>query len=101
MGCLLHESSLIQAFVKSNDQGVDPEKLVMTGLLHCRYETVREEFKESLGALCRRPASKSSGNAEGILEFTLRLLSQNFSSIAEHPCQQFLELFSELLDLYC
>ena len=31
----------------------------------------------------------------------MRLLSQNFSVISKYSCQQFLELFSELLDLYC
>lgn len=101
VGCLLHENGLIKAFVQSEGQEVDAERLVLAGLLHCPYETVREEFKESLGALCRRPTSDAVDDGFGALEFTLRLLSQNFSSISKYSCQQFLELFSELLDLHC
>ena len=56
VGCLLHKSGLIKAFVQSEGQEVNAEDLVLAGLLRCPYETVREEFKESLGALCRRPA---------------------------------------------
>ena len=87
--------------MQAKGEDVDAEKLVLAGLLHCPYESVREEFKESFGALCRRPVGKSTANTPGILEFTLRLLSQNFASISDYSCQQFLELFSELLDLYC
>lgn len=60
---------------------------------------MREEFKESLGALCR-PAGKAA-DGFGALEFTLRLLSQSFHLISQYSCQQFLELFSELLDQHC
>lgn len=101
VGCLLHKSGLIKAFVQSEGQEVNAEDLVLAGLLRCPYETVREEFKESLGALCRRPAGEGASEGFGALEFTLRLLSQNFSVISKYSCQQFLELFSELLDLYC
>jgi hypothetical protein len=100
VGCLLHKSGLIKAFVQSEGE-VNAEALVLAGLLQCPYETVREEFKESLGALCRKPAGKAASEACGALEFTLKLLSQSFSLISKYSCQQFLELFSELLDQHC
>jgi len=98
VGCLLHKSGLVKAFVESKDQEVNAEHLILGGLLRCPYETVREEFKASLGALCHKSAGSEVSPGFGTREFTLKLLSQNFSLISKYSCQQFLELFSELLD---
>ena len=100
VGCLLHENGLIKAFVQSEGQEVDAERLVLAGLLHCPYETVREEFKESLGALCRRPTSDAVDDGFGALEFTLRLLSQNFSSISPPTSRGWKSLALVFLSLF-
>lgn len=77
-----------------------PDEFLLTGLLYCPYETVREEFKQSFGALCRQGRGVDSSAQESPLDFVLGLLSQNFSLISEYPCKQYFELFCELLDKY-
>ena len=97
VGCLLHRDDLFHEFVESRDLEVRADDFVLTGLLYCRYETIREEFKQSLGALCRKPKSAEPGS-EPPLDVILKLLSSNFSLISEYPCKQYFELFCELLD---
>lgn len=77
---------------------MEATEFLLAGLLQCPYETVREGFRQSLAALCRK--TQPAGPAGGLtaLAFTLKLLSTNFALISKHPCQQYLELFSELLD---
>ena len=97
VGCLLHRDDLFQEFAESKDLQVTADDFVLMGLLYCRYETVREEFKQSLGALCGKPRSAEPGS-QPPLDVILKLLSANFSLISEYPCKQYFELFCELLD---
>ena len=55
VGCLLHSDNLFNEFLESKDLDVKSDEFLLTGLLYCPYETVREEFRQSLGALCRKP----------------------------------------------
>lgn len=100
VGCLLHRGELFQEFVESAWQGVKSEEFLLAGLLFCPYETVREEFKQSLGALCRKLPGKEDSTTITPLAYTLKLLGSNFSLISEYPCRQYFELFCELLDKY-
>lgn len=100
VGCLLHRGDLLKEFVQPTDQQVKPDEFLLTGLLYCPYETVREEFKQSFGALCRQSRSETAIEQESPLDFVLGLLSKNFSLISEYPCKQYFELFCELLDKY-
>jgi hypothetical protein len=45
VGCLLHRADLFNEFIKPSDSQVQPNEFLLTGLLYCPYETVREEFK--------------------------------------------------------
>ena len=98
VGCLLHRSDLFQEFVEPRDQDLASDELLLTGLLYCPYETVREEFKQSLSALCLRVRPVSEPGRVSPLDCTLKLLSSNFSLISEYPCKQYFELFCELID---
>jgi ubiquitin carboxyl-terminal hydrolase 34 len=95
VGCLLHRGDLFQEFVEPEDPDVDPAELLLAGLLYCPYETVREGFRQSFSALCSRVRP---GDGPSPLDWTLRLLSRNFSLISEYPCQQYFALFCELID---
>ena len=96
VGCLLHRNELFAEFAKPADSALKPEEFLLTGLLYCPYETVREDFKQSLSALCSKDRNGQAG--PNPLDFTLQLLSSNFSLISEYPNKQYFELFCELLD---
>jgi hypothetical protein len=98
VGCLLHRGELFEEFLEPSHEGQPkPDEFLLTGLLYCPHEAVREEFRASLSALCSktRPGSSVSPSP---LDSTLRLLSSNFSLISEYACTQYFELFCELLD---
>ena len=98
VGCLLHRSDLFHEFVEPMDPEVDTNEFVLSGLLYCPYETVREEFRQSLAALCCMAPDRKHPGQRTPLDFILKLLSVNFSLISEYPCKQYFELFRELLD---
>lgn len=97
-GCLLHSGELFDEFIKPIDADIDTDQFVLAGLLYCPYETVREEFRQCLAAICRRAPDQAQPEKTKPLDFILKLLSVNFSLISEYPCKQYFELFCELLD---
>jgi hypothetical protein len=100
VGCLLHRSELFQEFTEPREPGFSAEEFLLTGLLYCSYETVREDFRQTLSALCataRGPAQVEQANP---LASVLQLLSSNFSLISAYPSKQYFELFCELMDRF-
>lgn len=89
VGCLLHRGELLDAFLSNP---AEAEAFILAGLLFCPYESVREDFRQSLSALCAAKSQKSA------LSSILQLLARNFSLISSYPCKQYFELFCELLD---
>ena len=87
VGCLLHRSDLFLEFMQPQDPNIKPNELLLAGLLFCPYETVREEFKQSLSTLCFKVRTKSAPGQLSPLDNTLKLLSSNFSLISEYPCK--------------
>lgn len=83
-GCLLHRSELFKEFTELKDDSSNSDKLLLSGLLYCRYENVRQEFKESLEALCSKSAKDQVPKP---LDHILNLLSKNFSLISEYSCK--------------
>ena len=75
----------------------DIERLVMSGLLYCTEENIRQSFKTTLLDVARNLISVETESALG---FFIRLLSKNFYKISDHFCRQFFELFNELIDLH-
>jgi len=63
----------------------------MHGVLYCREEKVRQDFKAALSAIAKQRVA---------LSFMIKILSANFSKISDFPCVQFFELYNELIDLY-
>jgi len=72
---------------------------VLSGLLQCPHERIREEFKSTFGCLAKKLTHISEG-IETPLEFLLKILSAKFAMISEYPCKQFFELFCEIIDLH-
>ncbi len=100
VGCILHKNELMNDFYNFSSPTIPSfDQFVLEGLLLCKQEKVREEFKQSLSCL-----SKSVLNASVVRElplfYLLRLLGDKFSIISEYPCKQFFELFCELIDQY-
>jgi hypothetical protein len=95
---LLHRGELYHAFAEPAEGGPNPDEFLLTGLLYCPYETVREEFKQTLSALCSSAGPKMATDQLSPLHRTLKLLSNNFSLISQYPCKQYFELFCELID---
>jgi hypothetical protein len=95
---LLHRGDLLKEFIKPTDTSIKADEFLLTGLLYCPYEAVREGFRQSLAALCHAAPGQEQAGESSALDFTLKLLSANFSLISEYPCKQYFELFCELLD---
>ena len=64
---------------------------IMHGVLYCKEEKIRQDFKTALSVLGRHSEA---------LSFLIKILSANFSQISDFPCVQFFELFNELIDLF-
>lgn len=64
---------------------------IMHGVLYCKEEKVRHDFKTAL-SVC--------GHHNTALSFLIKILSSNFSQISDFPCVQFFELYNELIDLF-
>ena len=94
----MHSGALFDEFIKPLDAEVVADQFVLSGLLYCPYETVREEFRQCLAAICRMAPDQTQPEKTKPLDFILKLLSVNFSLISEYPCKQYFELFCELLD---
>lgn len=98
VGCILHKNELLNDFY--GFKGIDdPEQFVLSGLLYCPHERIREEFKSSFSCLARK-LTHISGVKTTPLAFLLKLLSGKFSIISDYPCKQFFELFCEIIDLH-
>ncbi len=63
----------------------------MHGVLFCKEEKIRQDFKTALSVL---------GRHDEALSFLIKILSANFSQISDYPCVQFFELYNELIDLF-
>jgi len=64
---------------------------IIWGVLYCKEEKIRQDFKSALSAI---------GRHENALSFLIKILSANFNQIDDYPCVQFFELYNELIDLF-
>ena len=96
--CLLNREELFTEFIESKDSDIKVDDFILSGLLFCPYDTVREEFSEALGAICRQKPKNPA--AVKPLDYVIKLLVTNFGLISENPSQQYFALFCELLDQY-
>lgn len=65
---------------------------VLTGLLKCSEEKIRQEFGATFSTLAKE--------LQPVHSYLLKLLSDNFYQINEYPCRQFFDLFNELIDIH-
>jgi hypothetical protein len=93
IGCLLYKPELFLDFLTFDKI----EELIMSGILYCSAEKIREDFKFTLLELAKQLQTSESESALG---FQLKLLSKNFHKISLYPCRQFFDLFNELIDYY-
>jgi hypothetical protein len=61
------------------------DEVVMSGLLYCSAEKIREDFKFTLLELAKQLLSPFE--TESALGFQLKLLSKNFHKISLYPCR--------------
>ena len=96
--CILFEPSLFAAF-KAMDAYQHPDiksagDFIMTGLLYSPVEKIRSTFRDVFSAIASRCSDENS------LDFSISLLSSNFSKISEYPCRQFFSCFNDIVDVY-
>lgn len=96
--CLLNREELFTELIESKDSDFKVDKFILSGLLFCPYDSVREEFSVALGAICRQ--KPKDPKALKPLDYILTLLVENFGLISENPSQQYFALFCQLLDQY-
>lgn len=56
----------------------------MTGTLYCSDQKIREEFRQSLSALCKKWNVNDTDNNP--LNVVMQVLSENFSQISDYSC---------------
>ena len=102
VGCILHKSHLWNDFMNFKSDGEltvkSSDDFIMTGLLCCSYDKIREEFKQSLDSLSHKLAADKNIQRPPLF-YLLNLLSENFHLISKYQCKQYFELFCELIDL--
>jgi hypothetical protein len=76
VGCALHKNELFSDFLQTPNH----DDFVLQGLLYCKQEKVREEFKQSLGVLSHKLLRAEKDQSP--LLYLLKLLSSNFSIIS-------------------
>lgn len=59
--------------------------MVMSGLLYCSEEKIRQEFQITLLRLAKSLAV--DGETNSVHGFLLKLLSKNFHKISQYPCR--------------
>ena len=101
-GCLLHKPVLINDFYSFKDYSTTIRScndFILTGLLYCPYEKVREEFRVTLVSISQQLLSNAQIQ-EPPLYYLLRLLCDNFALINQYQCKQYFEMFCDLIDFY-
>lgn len=98
VGAILNRPELLQHLVefksKTTPQIESGKDFIIQGLLICTEDKIRQDFKNSLNALCQN-LFKDDQNA---LAFVLNSLANNFSEISNRPCAEFFDLFNTLID---
>jgi hypothetical protein len=76
---------------KGDNNIKDSSDFLMHGVLYCKEEKIRQDFKTALAVV---------GRHSDALSFMIKILSAHFSQISDFPCVQFFELYNELIDLF-
>lgn len=65
---------------KTDEKIKNADDFVMYGLLYCKENKIREDFKTAFSVVSHNIKT------EGSLSFLIKILSQNFSKISDFPC---------------
>ena len=93
IGIVNYKPSLFNDFqtYKGDNAIKTADEFLMHGILYCKEEKIRQDFKTALSAL---------GKQKAALSFMIKILSANFNKISDFPCVQFFELYNEMIDLF-
>jgi hypothetical protein len=100
LSCLTYHHELFNSFISESINEESAERFILKGILFCKYQTIREYFKDSLSNICNQTLSKSDHLSEKPLFFMIRILTQNFKLISQYPSRQYFHLYCDLLDSY-
>ena len=84
VGCVLHRNELFNEFLqfkgKEGEVIRNCDEFILTGILYCPYEKVREEFKMSLSSIALKVSNSDRAHlSEYPLKHLLKLLSENIT----------------------
>jgi hypothetical protein len=93
VGIINYKPALFVSFqnYKADNDIKDSSDFLMHGVLYCKEEKIRQDFKTALAVV---------GRHSDALSFMIKILSAHFSQISDFPCVQFFELYNELIDLF-
>jgi hypothetical protein len=93
VGIINYKPALFVSFqnYKGDNDIKDSSDFLMHGVLYCKEEKIRQDFKTALAVV---------GRHSDALSFMIKILSAHFSQISDFPCVQFFELYNELIDLF-
>ena len=107
VGCVLHRNELFNEFYSFSDNNSkinNCETLILSGLLFCPYEKVRDEFRQSLSSISLKLSGSGLNSKnklkEDPLKYLLNLLSKNITKISAYHSKQYFDLFCSIIEYY-
>ena len=96
VGATLYKPELFNDFKAFSLNGSSAEDLILSGLVFCPEEKIRQDFCSGLTALVK---SIDREKRQETQRYFMGILGSNFLEVAERPCSQYFDLFNELIDL--
>ena len=96
--CILFKPDLFKEFTTTKFSGSvkSAEDFIMTGVLFCPVDKIRNSYKIVISELIKRLPEEESFP----LNWLLTLLGSKFELISDYPCRQFFDLFNEIIDTF-
>lgn len=96
VGATLYKPELFNDFKAFTLNGSSAEDLILSGLVFCSEEKIRQDFCSGLTALVK---SIDQEKRQETQRYFMGILGSNFLEVAERPCSQYFDMFNELIDL--
>ena len=96
MGSSLYKPELFDGFLSFTSGESTAADLILSGLVFCREDKIRQDFCQGVLALAR---SIEVGKRQLAQQFFMGILGTSFTQIGGRLCSQYFDLFNELLDL--
>ena len=96
VGASLYKPELFDEFKAFKHGSSTAEDFIMSGLVFCREDKIRQDFCQGLLALSK---SIDQNTRQVTQQYFMGILGKNFLKVSSQPCSQYFDLFNELIDM--